>query len=42
MYDLPSMDDVPKVVIDEGVITGDSPPYVIFGGKEQRQLAASD
>jgi ATP-dependent Clp protease ATP-binding subunit ClpX len=42
MYDLPSMDDVTKVVIDEGVITGDSPPYVIFGGKEQRQLAASD
>jgi ATP-dependent Clp protease ATP-binding subunit ClpX len=42
MYDLPSMDDVTKVVVDEGVITGDSPPYVIFGGKEQRQLAASD
>ncbi len=42
MYDLPSMEDVTKVVVDEGVITGDSPPYVIFGGKEQRQLAASD
>jgi ATP-dependent Clp protease ATP-binding subunit ClpX len=42
MYDLPSMENVTKVVVDEGVITGDSQPYMIFGGKEPRQLAASD
>jgi ATP-dependent Clp protease ATP-binding subunit ClpX len=42
MYDLPSLDDVSKVVIDEGVIQGDSKPYIIFGNAEPRQLAASD
>ena len=42
MYDLPSMDDVTKVVVEEGVITGDASPYIIFGGSEPRQLAASD
>ena len=43
MYDLPSLEDVSKVVIDEAVIKGESAPYIIFGGgAEQRQLAASD
>jgi ATP-dependent Clp protease ATP-binding subunit ClpX len=41
MYDLPSMDDVRKVVIDAGVITGESSPYLIYEGNEQ-QRAASD
>jgi ATP-dependent Clp protease ATP-binding subunit ClpX len=41
MYDLPSMDDVIKVVIDEGVITGDSKPLVIYEGAELSK-AASD
>ena len=30
MYDIPSMDNVSKVVIDEGVITGDSDPLMIY------------
>ena len=42
MYDLPSLDDATKVVVDEGVIKGESAPYIIFGGSEPRQLAASD
>ncbi len=42
MYDLPSMDNVSKVVIDESVIEGDSKPYMIFDGTDQPQLAASD
>jgi ATP-dependent Clp protease ATP-binding subunit ClpX len=42
MYDLPSLEDVSKVVIDEGVIKGESKPYIIFGHAEPRQLAASD
>ncbi len=42
MYDLPSMDDVTKVVLDEAVIKGESAPYMIFGGGEPRQIAASD
>ena len=42
MYDLPSLEDATKVVVDEGVINGESAPYIIFGGTEPRQLAASD
>ena len=40
MYDLPSMENVSKVVIDESVVKGESSPYMIFEGGEQR--AASD
>ena len=41
MYDLPSMDDVTKVVIDEGVINGESEPLMILEGSEMSK-AASD
>ncbi len=41
MYDLPSMDDVGKVVVDESVVDGENPPYIIFDGGD-KQLAASD
>lgn len=41
MYDLPSMDDVSKVVVDGPVIRGESSPYIIYQGGE-KQLAASD
>ncbi len=40
MYDLPSMDNVRKVVIDESVIQGNAKPYMIFDASEQ--LAASE
>jgi len=40
MYDLPSMDNVSKVVIDENVITGDTRPYMIFDAPEP--IAASE
>ena len=40
MYDLPSMDSVRKVVVDESVIGGESKPYMLFEAAEQR--AASD
>ena len=40
MYDLPSMEGVSKVVIDESVIIGESKPYMVFETSEQR--AASD
>jgi ATP-dependent Clp protease ATP-binding subunit ClpX len=39
MYELPSMQDVSKVVIDDDVINGNSDPLLIFEGKER---AASD
>ena len=40
MYDLPSLDNVSKVVIDENVITGDARPYMIFDAPEA--IAASE
>jgi hypothetical protein len=30
------------VVVDESVVQGESDPYIIFDGAEQKQLAASD
>ena len=36
MYDLPSMDSVAKVVVDESVIGGDSAPLLIYEGDKQR------
>ncbi len=41
MYDLPSMDDVSKVVVDETVVSGDIAPYIIIEGGEKR-AALSD
>ncbi len=41
MYDLPSMEGVTKVVIDEGVIKGESEPLLIYGNTEQ-SVAAGD
>ncbi|MCS4503927.1 ATP-dependent Clp protease ATP-binding subunit ClpX [wastewater metagenome] len=42
MYDLPSMENVSKVVIDDAVIRGETRPYVIYEGSEQQPAAASD
>jgi len=41
MYDLPSMDDVIKVVVDGSVVTGESEPFILYDGAE-RQRVASD
>ena len=40
MYDLPSMEDVAKVVVDEAAIQGESKPLVIYEG--DKQAVASD
>jgi ATP-dependent Clp protease ATP-binding subunit ClpX len=40
MYDLPSMENVSKVVIDENVIAGEAKPYMIFDAPEA--IAASE
>ncbi len=40
MYDLPSMENVGKVVIDDGVINGEGKPYIIY--EREQQLVASD
>ncbi|MET0089227.1 MAG: ATP-dependent Clp protease ATP-binding subunit ClpX [Candidatus Thiodiazotropha sp.] len=41
MYDLPSMEEVAKVVVDEGVIAGESEPLLIYENND-KQIAASD
>jgi ATP-dependent Clp protease ATP-binding subunit ClpX len=40
MYDLPSMEGVSKVVIDAGVIEGESEPLLIYKNTEQSAAAA--
>ncbi|AOV17349.1 ATP-dependent protease ATP-binding subunit ClpX [Acidihalobacter aeolianus] len=42
MYDLPSLDDVAKVVVDDAVIRGEAKPYLIYEGGELQQRAAAD
>ena len=41
MYNIPSRDDVSKVVIDESVIRGDSEPLLVYQSNEQAPRAAS-
>jgi ATP-dependent Clp protease ATP-binding subunit ClpX len=40
MYELPSLRNVQKVVVDEAVIMGESKPYVLYGNSEEGRLAA--
>ncbi|HEX5458758.1 MAG TPA: ATP-dependent Clp protease ATP-binding subunit ClpX [Steroidobacteraceae bacterium] len=43
MYDLPSMEHVAKVVIDEAVIGGDTRPYIIYErDTKQRAVSSND
>ena len=40
MYDLPSQEDVVKVVIDESVIEGVNKPFLVYEGGENHQTSA--
>ena len=40
MYELPSMDAVAKVVVDEGVINAESEPLLIYEGAEMPRVAS--
>jgi ATP-dependent Clp protease ATP-binding subunit ClpX len=40
MYDLPSLENVSKVVVDESVVTGENAPYIIYEGGEKKLVAA--
>jgi ATP-dependent Clp protease ATP-binding subunit ClpX len=44
MFEIPSDNDVSKIVIDEGVVTGDSEPLKIYAGTpdEKRSANAAD
>ncbi len=39
MYDLPSMTNVSKIVVDEAVINGSAEPYLIYEGNAQPKVA---
>ena len=41
MYELPSLDNVTKVVLDEGVINGEAKPYMVFENNDQQKSATS-
>jgi ATP-dependent Clp protease ATP-binding subunit ClpX len=42
MYDLPSARNVQKVVVDEGVILGDTKPYLVYRADEARLTAVEE
>ncbi|MEQ8263301.1 ATP-dependent Clp protease ATP-binding subunit ClpX [Pseudohaliea sp.] len=42
MYNIPSRDDVAKVVIDESVIRGDSEPLLVYQNSEPARAASPD
>lgn len=39
MYELPSLEGVSKVVIDEAVVEGANKPYLVYDGGEQKKLS---
>ncbi|MEE9342880.1 MAG: ATP-dependent Clp protease ATP-binding subunit ClpX [Gammaproteobacteria bacterium] len=42
MYELPSRDNVQKIVVDERAINGESEPYLVYDSPEKEKRAASD
>ncbi|RMD79059.1 MAG: ATP-dependent Clp protease ATP-binding subunit ClpX [Gammaproteobacteria bacterium] len=42
MYELPSMEGVRRVVVDEGVVRGESAPILIYEGSEKPRVARRD
>ena len=41
MFEIPSDDDVSKIVVDEGVVTGDSEPLKIYAGTTEEKRSAN-
>ncbi len=41
MFDLPSLQNLSKVVVDDGVIRGDNPPILIFSDESRKAESAS-
>ena len=41
MYDLPSLDNLSNVVVDETVIDGEAEPYILYENQQQA-VGASD
>ncbi|MCK7458179.1 ATP-dependent protease ATP-binding subunit ClpX [Idiomarina aminovorans] len=42
MYDLPSIEDVAKVVVDESVIAGESDPILIYANQQKNKQASGE
>ena len=42
MYELPSLENVTKVIIDEGVIKEESDPILIYEGSDKQRVAKTD
>ena len=42
MFDLPSLEHVSKVVVDEAVIKGQAEPYLIYQGNMQARAASAE
>jgi ATP-dependent Clp protease ATP-binding subunit ClpX len=41
MYDLPSMQNVSKVVVDEAVVKGEAKPFIVYENAEKREVKNS-
>jgi ATP-dependent Clp protease ATP-binding subunit ClpX len=39
MYELPSAENVSKVIIDENVIKGDETPFLVYEAEEKQRVA---
>ena len=42
MYEIPSLESVQKVVVDERAIAGESEPYLVYDSDQDQRAAASD
>ncbi|MGM0562763.1 MAG: ATP-dependent Clp protease ATP-binding subunit ClpX [Pseudomonadota bacterium] len=42
MYDVPSLENVSKVVIDDSVINGEAEPYIMYENSEYKKAASDD
>jgi len=42
MYELPSAENVSKVVVDEAVINGEAEPYLIYEGNPPKRAGAEN
>ena len=40
MYEIPSLENVEKVVVDEAVVSGQSKPYMVYGQAEKPAVEA--
>ena len=42
MYDMPSMDNVSKILVDETVIKGENKPYIMYESDDSKRAVAED